>query len=402
MTVQKACKDILIKEPFYGFILMSLNKHVTQNEARCKTLQVELHGISFTLVINEIFWNKLSDLEQIAVIKHELMHLCFFHLENYSSYAFPEIANVAMDMEINQYIKNLPSGCVDIDLYKLKVPALANLPYKAGSKTYYEELLKASNKNKGSGAGSGSIQIDQNGTASDSQGNQLSSGSGHDSWKDFKDMSSAEKQIVENQFKQVVENAVEQVNKSRGNIPGELSSLIKELLKKEEAVFNWKVYFRRLMGNSYNVYTKKSQRKLSKRFGGSEGLKIKQKHHILVGVDTSGSVSDTELAEIFEEIHYIYKAGTSIDIIQCDTKITSFEPYRGKWDGVVKGRGGTDFNPVIDFYNQNRSKYTTLIYCTDGEAPLDFKVLKKMVWLISSQGSKGNYPGFTIYMPKRK
>ena len=51
MTVQKACKDILIKEPFYGFILMSLNKHVTQNEASCKTLQVELHGISFTLVV---------------------------------------------------------------------------------------------------------------------------------------------------------------------------------------------------------------------------------------------------------------------------------------------------------------------------------------------------------------
>ena len=57
---------------------------------------------------------------------------------------------------------------------------------------------------------------------------------------------------------------------------------------------------------------------------------------------------------------------------------------------------------LIDFYNQNRSKYTTLIYCTDGEASLDFKVLKKMVWLISSKGSKGDYPGFTIYMPKRK
>ena len=61
MTVQKACKDILIKEPFYGFILMSLNKHVTQNEARCKTLQVELHGISFTLVVNETQRNFISE-----------------------------------------------------------------------------------------------------------------------------------------------------------------------------------------------------------------------------------------------------------------------------------------------------------------------------------------------------
>ena len=41
-------------------------------------------------------------------------------------------------------------------------------------------------------------------------------------------------------------------------------------------------------------------------------------------------------------------------------------------------------------------------HATDGEASLDFKVLKKMVWLISSKGSKGDYPGFTIYMPKRK
>ena len=48
------------------------------------------------------------------------------------------------------------------------------------------ELRVGRYKNKSNGSGSGGIQVDKDGTASDSQGNQLSSGSGHDSWKDIK------------------------------------------------------------------------------------------------------------------------------------------------------------------------------------------------------------------------
>lgn len=394
MNVQKACKEMLITEPYYGFVLMSLNKIITKDEQRCPTLQVELQGIGYNLVVNEIYWNKLTDDEQLGVIKHELMHLCFFHLEHYSSYAFPDTANVAMDMEINQYIKVLPKGCVDIDLYKLKVPSLATLPYKAGSKVYYEALLKAQKDDQNN------LKIHSDGSSSGKNGEVLSQAPGHDSWKDYKKMTPAEKKIIDNQFNGIINNAAEQTIKSRGTIPGEMQKYIDSLKKIEEAVFNWKAYFRRLIGNAYNVFTKKSQRKFSKRFDGSAGLKIRPKHNILVGVDTSCSVSDSELVEFFNEIHHIYKTGASIDIIHCDTKMKGPFKYKGKWDGKVHGRGGTFFNPVIDYYNKNRSQYTTLIYFTDGGAPLDFKVMKSMIWIISSLGEHKKYPGQTIYIPK--
>ena len=43
----------------------------------------------------------------------------------------------------------------------------------------------------------------------------------------------------------------------------------------------------------------------SRRFPDSRGIKFKRKPHVLVGVDTSGSVSNEELEDFFSEIYYL-------------------------------------------------------------------------------------------------
>lgn len=388
MNISKACKTLMIREPFYGLFLSSLNK-IFDNSV--DTLAVGLQGINVNLYINENFWNKLKDEEQLAVLKHELMHVCMFHLTMRKSFEDHELFNYAADLEINQLIENLPEGSVTLKYF---ADQGINLPERAGT-AYYYKALKDSNFNppsfdESNKGGSGN---------SDSESNNKGS---HRTWKIFDELSDSEKKLVENQTDYVLKNTAETIQKNCGKIPGELAEKIEQLFKVNPPVFNWKAYLRRLLGNSQFVYTKKSQRKLSNRFEDSAGIKVKQRTNILVAIDTSGSVSQSELKEFFSEIHHIYKSGSRIKIIECDTRIQHEYDYKGKFEGEIHGRGGTDFAPVINYYNEHKNDFTTLVFFTDGEAPFNFKLRKSMVWVISSNGDQNKkYPGTTIKIPKQ-
>jgi predicted metal-dependent peptidase len=364
---------------------MTLNKVFS---TQIDTAGVSPNGLNFQLSINQNFWNGLSKEHRLGVIKHELLHLCFFHIFMRDSFKNWKLFNIAADLEVNQLIHPgyLIPDALTIDMF----PDL-NLPAKAGTKRYYELLqnnLRSSNSssilkeiydNSDLHGDWDDILTDENGDKVDSSQRNLM------------------KSQIETQLKDVVSNI-----KDRGLIPGELKVIIDEVLKIKEAVFNWKAYFRRLMGYSFNIFTKKTYRNPSLRFEDSAGLKIKKKHNILVAIDTSGSVSDDELMDFFSEIYHIYKTDCRIEIIECDTRITDQYIYTGKFRGKVTGRGGTDFQPVIDYYNENKGKYTVLIFFTDGGAPIDkLKPFKKMIWVITSSGVKAKYPGYTIYIPKQ-
>jgi predicted metal-dependent peptidase len=222
----------------------------------------------------------------------------------------------------------------------------------------------------------------------------------HSTWKRFDDIPEATKQLMQNNINTILKNTAEQVEKMRGTIPGEFSELIEKLRQKKPEVFNWKAYFRRLLGSIYDVNIRSTRRKESKRFFGAAGIQHKKKVSILVAIDTSGSVSQKELQEFFSEIDYAYKAGARITILQCDTRINGIEDYDGKNIPEIKGRGGTDFNPPVDYYVKHKKEYASLIYFTDGEAPLPTKHPQGMVWVISSMGYHQDYPGKSIYIPK--
>jgi predicted metal-dependent peptidase len=105
----------------------------------------------------------------------------------------------------------------------------------------------------------------------------------------------------------------------------------------------------------------------------------------LLAIDTSGSVCDDELKEFMNEIHHIYKSGVDITIVQCDTSINSIEPYKGNNEITVKGRGGTSFEPVLDYYAANGKKFTSLVYFTDGECYTSQRPKGNVLWVISER-----------------
>ena len=386
-SLSKTSKDLMLQEPYYGFFLLMLHKSWSD---QLPTAGVCKNGINFQLMINEKFWTDLSEEHRLGLLKHELLHIAFQHLTTFTMFSDHQMANIAMDMEINQYIDKdwLPKGGIDINDYED-----LNLDKRAGSRYYYDKLKQAQEDKK------------QNGSCGDKNMDKLLDGmekgqcsvkiggEGGDKeidipdheWEEFENMPEAEKKLIEKQIQRVMSEAKEQTLKKRGFVPGEISGLIKldEVIPPK---FNWKAYIRRFTGISTKIFTRKVRRKENKRYSDNPGLKIKMRQNMLVGIDTSGSVCDDELKEFINEIHHLYKAGVDITIAQCDSRMQSVEKYDGKFELAVAGRGGTRFEPVLELFNEKK-EFTSLIYFTDGEAWTDVKPRKPVLWVLSERSS---------------
>ena len=425
-TLSKTSKDLMLKEPFYGIFIMKLNKLWS---IRVPTAGVSKMNINYQLEINEKFWDSLSENHKLGILKHELLHIAFGHLSTIFKFSDRKLANIAMDMEINQYIQKgwLPGDDLTKDQFdalvdpikeKIKqgredgtlteeeikelidsVPprgvliedyADSKFDLKAGCRYYYDKLREAKEKKK------------QNGTCGDQNLDQLldqlenGEGPDHSTWEDFEEMTEAEEKLMNKQLQKILSDAKDETLKKRGFVPGEMDGVI-EIDEIIPPKFDWRGYIRRFTGVSTRVYSKKIRRKENRKFPDSPGLKLKMKQHMLLAIDTSGSVSDKELAEFMNEMHHIYKAGVDITVIQCDAKIQSIEPYKGEFDLKVHGRGGTEFDPVIEYFNDNNKKFTSLVYFTDGEC--NTRILPKgpTLWVLSEQSSMNeDLPGRVI------
>lgn len=425
-SLSKVSKELLLKEPYYGFFLLQLNK-IWDNK-RVPTAGVSKQGINYQLTINEDFWQSLSNEHRIGLLKHELLHIAFGHLTTFFKFSDKRLANVAMDMEINQYIDKLylPGGELtkeEFDEIKESVQAEIaaarerdapieelktisdklpnrgimiedyselNLELKAGCRYYYDKLRQLKDKKEKNGS-CGSKPMDD--LLDDIENGDIDT---HPTWEEFSDLTEAEEKLLDKQIQRVLREAQEQTIKKRGNVPGE----IKDLIKIDEVIppkFDWRNYIRRFTGVSTKIFTKKIRRKENRRFSDNPGLKIKMRQHILLAIDTSGSVSDEELKEFMNEMHHIYKCGVDITIVQCDVNIKSIEEYKGKFELNVVGRGGTAFDPVLNYFNENIKKFTSLIYFTDGECDAYVKPKGNVLWVLSERSSMNkNLPGKVI------
>ena len=96
--IAKHSKTLMFREPFYGLFLISLNKELSDAVA---TACVAKDGINTKLVVSPKFWETLGDGCKVAVLKHELLHIAFKHLQMFDEYEDKTLLNVAADLEIN-------------------------------------------------------------------------------------------------------------------------------------------------------------------------------------------------------------------------------------------------------------------------------------------------------------
>lgn len=376
--LSKIGKQLMISEPFYGIFMSTLNKVVRKD---VPTAGVSKHNINYQLALNEEFWNSLdNDKKKIGLLKHELLHICFNHLEDRDWYPNQELHNIAADLEINQYLT--PEYYPTPDIILLTSFPELTLPEKAGTKVYYDLLQKALDNGS-----SPSLQEMMDALTGDGFGDGNSSGL-HPTWKEFDGMSEADAKLAKAQIEHQIKGIInEHKNQGRGFIPSELQSWVDSMFEDRAPAYDWKAYFRRFFSSSSKIYTKKTRRKLNKRFSENPALKIKPKKNVLVGVDTSGSVSKKDLIEFFSEIQHMYKTGVTITVAEGDASVHNVYEYKGKMPEFVTGRGGTDMNPFIEYFNKHK-EFNSLIILTDGFiGNNEVKSFKPTLMVISSNGA---------------
>lgn len=169
---------------------------------------------------------------------------------------------------------------------------------------------------------------------------------------------------------------------------------VNEMIKVMEASNNWgslggslvgqivastkvKIDYRKVM-QSFRAEVLSSKRHLTRmrpnRRSGFEnfGSVYSLTSRLLVAVDVSGSTTDEMVSNFFGIINKFFKYGIEeIDVIQFDADIKG-EPMtlkKAKRGGIgITGRGGTCFQPVIDYCAQRKHYYQGLIILTDGYA----------------------------------
>lgn len=129
--------------------------------------------------------------------------------------------------------------------------------------------------------------------------------------------------------------------------------------------------------------------------------------HLVVAIDTSGSMSATEISQILGEVASLrITAGGAVTVIQCDDMIHDVQTYCGH-DPIdprveVRGRGGTDFRPVFSYIETEFCGHPpdALIYLTDGfgDAPMAQPTYPTL-WVLTHAGRMPVSWGQEVRMP---
>lgn len=391
MDLSQATKNLIYRSPFFGHIALGLQKEFSD---RVPTACAQIQGINIGLYFNEDFWNKLNDKHQIGLLEHELGHVCLFHLIHYHEYDDKEVANLAADMVINQYIDAdylPPNGMLPSSFPELNLEPFKDTRY------YYEAMMKDLQQNGGGKSPklkaltdymkAGNMTVSSHPLwGTDGEGNVVSDA--------IRDLVKAQ---IEHQIKEVYE---EQMNKNPGNIPGYLKDMVTNMYMKKPPVVDWRVVVRQFKSFCDKQNMAFTRSRPNKRYPDSDAVTLRQRRKMLVGLDTSGSISPSLLCEFFTQVGHMAKHGVEIDVVEWDFGIQRIYEFdaRNPWKaGEVKGGGGTNPYEVIEMLNKSRNHHAALMF-TDGYIGGEWKKISKPVlWIICKGGSdKFEFPGKKI------
>lgn len=349
----------MIKRPFYGIFLSALHKSWSDKiETACIVFN---KNQTMSLLINESFWLSLNEDQRIALLEHEVLHVCHYHNVLYKDYSDRRLFNIAADMEINQYVQNIEVLQDYVNVYKYRDKDGHPFPINAGTRKYYELLKEL-----------------------DSTKNQ--------DFKHYWELSEDADNLTDELKRTIIESNIIQsadtLEKTIGNIPGHIEDML-EIIRNRKQSFDWKVYLRNFANNRFSTKVKVTRRRESKRYDGGPAIKKKRKSKVLVAIDTSGSVSQDELNIFLTEIDHIAKNNVEIELMQFDCIIQDKRMYN-KSDAIkIHGRGGTDFQKVVDYYEENNKEYNSLIIFTDGFAgkPTSKFNSQKILFVITPNGT---------------
>jgi predicted metal-dependent peptidase len=344
LDVSSNIRDLIRQLPLLGFIIMKLKWRFDSSRPTA-AIDRRCH-----LLINKDYFSSLTGKERVAVLKHESLHVAHRHFERLIDVSQPQIATVAKEISINQYIEGLPKGCPTVETY--------GFAKGLSLEEYYKLLIKVA-------------ENDPSGFAKSKGENPLDG--------DANDMGAGAAAMGDK-----ICNDARDYAKGIGKDTADLYEKI------QIVPTNYKAKINKLIGcQPSQTNIKKTNSRRSKRFSRSPGLKkTLELGPCIMGLDTSGSMSKDELAKAIDVAKKLRKKCSNVWLIQGDTEVKDINKVKKDIKELeVKGRGGTELEPIIDKAFEFGYPKVPLIMFTDGELwnyP-DAKKLKNSVWIFTNE-----------------
>ena len=386
---------------FYGYFLMNVNFYETRG---LKTAGVNFRNLRMNFYYNPDFLDSLNEKEVAYLVIHELFHLLFNHPKRGKGYNH-ELANVAMDMIINELIDQKHDnvsqridGLLIMDshyeeerifeiLYEWLNKKREEWKKKYGEQEKQDLIGKILGNNQSESSGGGENQSKEDSESRKNENEELGidestrrlfenncEGFDEHFWDD----------IPEEIKKEIIRKQIDNL-RQRGLIGSNNEYILSKLIKKSNN--NFLRLLKRSVSSIKGFSKIKSIRRPNRReFDGLKG-KVKYANLINCILDTSGSMNgqfETILSEIFKDDY-------EINLVQCDTDVKNFAKIQSKNDlkkMKIKGLGGTTLQPGIDYVSSHKKlKGNNLVILTDGYTDeLDFSKCKNTKVLILSVG----------------
>jgi predicted metal-dependent peptidase len=319
---------------------------------------------------------KSLDITELAfVVVHESYHKMLRQLTTWNK-LFKEdarLANMAADYVVNLAIVNRdPQGTI------VKMPMKDGEPMGlldrrfAGmhTKQVFDILKQEQKQKQGGGQGAG-----QSGA---------SEGFDEHDWEGANELTQEEKEQLAKEVDQAIRQGQITAQKMHGTGGGNLDRELMDLLNPK---VDWRELLREFVSAVCNGRDFSSWRKPNRRFLSSDiimpSLVSERVGHMVVGIDTSGSIGGPELARFLTEVKEIAEKVNpdKVDLIYWDAHVAGHEVYNSGTLGDLlnstrpRGGGGTLVSALFDYVDDKLPiPPEVCIVLTDGYTPWPSKV----------------------------
>ena len=183
-----------------------------------------------------------------------------------------------------------------------------------------------------------------------------------------------------------VNEAIRQV-KAWGSLPGKL---VEEIIASTKARVDYRKILAGFRASILSEKRKLTRMRPNRRFGfDAMGSRYDFTTRMIIGVDCSGSISKDDLMNFYTTINRFFQYGIQqIDVVQFDTQLGEVQTLLKASENIkVTGRGGTCFQPFIDFVAKHPEYDGALIY-TDGYAQhpdIPANMRTPLCWVLRSE-----------------
>ena len=383
--VQKA-KITLMRDPKFalwsGILMVGRTSVVDNMPTACTNGRDEKYGRKFVASLKEPELN--------FVVLHENLHKAFRHLTTWKKLHDENhaLANQACDYVINLKLKDIDPSEKTIAMprfqdgeMKGKPMGLVDERFRGMNAKQVFDILKQEQKDKG-GEGEGNPcddgdPSDQEGGTSRGKGQGQGAGQGFDDhdWDGAKEMTEAEKKDLEREIDQAIRQGVMAHQKIAGTGAGDLDRDLLDLL---EPKVNWREMLREFVKSTCHAKDTSSWRKVNRRFLSTgtymPSLIGEKVGHLVLAVDTSGSVGQEELSGFLTEVRGIAEEvkPSQVDLIYWDSRVASHEEYTENMVSDIinstkpRGGGGTSPSCVSEYLKEKAIEPECIIVLTDG------------------------------------